>query len=70
MVAESHEAYDVHRAVGELEAEMVAAAEALEFERAAVLRDEVRELKRMLDGGAGEKGGGRRQAAKARGRRK
>ena len=49
VAAESHEAYDVHRAIGEIEAEMLEAADALEFERAALLRDEVRELKRMLE---------------------
>ena len=48
VAAESHEAYDVHRAIGEIEAEMLEAAEALEFERAALLRDEIRELKRLL----------------------
>jgi excinuclease ABC subunit B len=48
VAAESHETYDVHRAVGDLEAEMLAAADVLEFERAAMLRDEIRELKRLL----------------------
>jgi excinuclease ABC subunit B len=48
VAAESHEAYDVHRALGEIEAEMLQAADALEFERAALLRDEIRELKRLL----------------------
>ncbi len=48
VAAETHEVYDVHRTIGELEAEMLAAAEALEFERAAMLRDEIRELKSML----------------------
>ena len=48
VAAESHETYDVHRAIGELESEMLAAADALEFERAAMLRDEIRELKRLL----------------------
>jgi excinuclease UvrABC nuclease subunit len=33
--------------IGELEAEMMAAADVLEFERAAMLRDEIRELKRL-----------------------
>ncbi|HRR35165.1 MAG TPA: excinuclease ABC subunit UvrB [Kiritimatiellia bacterium] len=47
VAAESHETYDLHRAIGELEADMLAAAEALEFERAAMLRDEIRELKRL-----------------------
>jgi len=46
VAAESSEAYDVHQALGELESEMLAAAEALEFERAAMLRDEIRELKK------------------------
>lgn len=50
VAAESHETYDVHRAMGELEAEMLQAADALEFERAAMLRDEIRELRRMLEG--------------------
>ena len=40
---------DLARRISELEGEMLAAAEALEFERAAVLRDEIRELKRATD---------------------
>ena len=44
VVRESGFEYDVHRALHEVEREMVEAAEALEFERAAVLRDELREL--------------------------
>ena len=44
VVRESGFEYDVHRAINEVEREMVEAAEALEFERAAVLRDELREL--------------------------
>jgi excinuclease ABC subunit B len=69
VAAESHEAYDVHRAIGDLEREMLQAADALEFERAALLRDEVRELRRLLaPGGKGDapvkppKGAGRRMA--------
>ncbi|MDX9867187.1 MAG: excinuclease ABC subunit UvrB [Kiritimatiellia bacterium] len=46
--AESSEAYDLCRAIADTEAEMIAAAEALEFERAALLRDDLRELKRLL----------------------
>ena len=45
MVAESQEAYDVQRVLADLEREMVEAANALEFERAAMLRDEIRQLK-------------------------
>ncbi len=52
VAAESHETYDVHRAIAEVEREMLAAADALEFERAALLRDEIRELRRMLGGQA------------------
>jgi excinuclease ABC subunit B len=48
VAAETHEVYDVHQTISELEAEMLAAAEVLEFERAAMLRDEIRELKAML----------------------
>jgi excinuclease ABC subunit B len=52
VVREAREDYDVHRAVEEIEREMLEAAEAMEFERAAVLRDEWRELKRGMGGGA------------------
>ncbi len=54
VAAETPETYDVHRTLGELEGEMVRAAEALEFERAALLRDELRELRRVLEGGGDE----------------
>ncbi|MGO8838845.1 MAG: excinuclease ABC subunit UvrB [Limisphaerales bacterium] len=43
---------DLTETVKELESEMLAAAENLEFEKAALLRDQIKELKRMLDGGA------------------
>ena len=48
VVRESGVEYDVHRAINEIEREMLEAAEALEFERAAVLRDELRELQRSI----------------------
>ena len=48
VVAESEEQYDVCQTIGQLEKEMLNAADALEFERAAVLRDELKELKKML----------------------
>jgi len=44
-VAEDAEAYDVAATIEALEREMVEAAGALEFERAAALRDEIRELR-------------------------
>ncbi len=50
IAAESREEYDVHQVIAELESEMMQAADALEFERAAMLRDEARELRRMLGG--------------------
>ena len=48
-VAESQEAYDIERVISDLESEMLQAAEALEFERAAELRDEIRELRHGLE---------------------
>jgi excinuclease ABC subunit B len=44
---------DIAETVRELEQEMLAAANNLEFEKAALLRDQIRELKRALDGGKG-----------------
>jgi excinuclease ABC subunit B len=49
VVREAREDYDVHNAVQELEREMLEAAAALEFERAAVLRDEWKELKKGMN---------------------
>ncbi len=43
--AEEGEDYDVHEAIRQLEQEMLEAASALEFERAAVLRDQIKTLK-------------------------
>lgn len=42
------EDYDVTRVIGELEAEMMEAASSLEYERAALLRDQIQELKTRL----------------------
>lgn len=50
VVRESGVEYDVYQAINEIEKEMLEAAEALEFERAAVLRDELMELKRGVEG--------------------
>ena len=41
---------DLSDTIRELEQEMVAAANNLEFEKAALLRDQVKELKRTLEG--------------------
>jgi excinuclease ABC subunit B len=43
--------FDVVETLRELEAEMVEAANQLEFEKAALLRDQIRELKRTTEGG-------------------
>ncbi|MCL1920166.1 MAG: excinuclease ABC subunit UvrB [Kiritimatiellaeota bacterium] len=45
IAAESHEAYNVHTVISDLEREMLEAADALEFERAAMLRDEIKVLR-------------------------
>jgi excinuclease ABC subunit B len=41
---------DVAQTISELEAEMIKAAEDLKFEKAALLRDQIKELKRMVNG--------------------
>lgn len=46
--------FDLTETLRELEQEMLEAANNLEFEKAALLRDQIRELKRSLDGGAKE----------------
>ena len=42
---------DLTETINELEDEMLAAANELKFEKAALLRDQIKELKRMMDGG-------------------
>jgi excinuclease ABC subunit B len=42
---------DLTETIKELESEMLAAANDLKFEKAALLRDQIKELKRMIDGG-------------------
>jgi excinuclease ABC subunit B len=49
-LAESGVDIDLNETVKELEEEMLGAANNLEFEKAALLRDQIRELKRALDG--------------------
>jgi len=49
VVRESGVDYDVQNAMCEIEREMLEAADALEFERAAVLRDELMELRRLAE---------------------
>lgn len=45
ILAEDEEGYDLHETIQALEKEMMEAADSLEFERAAMLRDEIKELK-------------------------
>ncbi len=45
VVREAGADYDVQTVIGEMEAEMLAAADAMEFERAALLRDQIAELR-------------------------
>jgi excinuclease ABC subunit B len=67
---------DISETIKELEGEMLTAANNLEFEKAALLRDQVRELKRSLDGAAPAAGaktglvsyGNERLASRGRGR--
>jgi excinuclease ABC subunit B len=51
VVRESGEAYDVHEVIREMEGEMLEAAKALEYERAALLRDQIMELRAVLKTG-------------------
>ncbi len=53
MVAESGGSYDVKEVLREMESEMVAAANSLEYERAAMLRDQITELRAALPTEAG-----------------
>jgi excinuclease ABC subunit B len=50
MLNESGADIDIAATIRELEQEMIAASNNLEFEKAALLRDQVRELKRAMDG--------------------
>ena len=55
------EEFDIHEAIQDIEREMLEAAEALEFERAAILRDQLFELKNALKPGSGHAPGKRNQ---------
>ncbi len=64
--------FDVTETILELETDMLAAAEKLEFEKAALLRDQINELKRGLAGAPPEKGARKvcyTKGGKRRGRR-
>ena len=65
VVREAGEDYDIHKAIQDIEREMLEAAEALEFERAAILRDQLFELKNALKPGSA-RAPGKRPQRKAR----
>jgi len=71
---ESVENFDLTETVRELEGEMVEAANNLEFEKAALLRDQIRELKHRLSGAETKAPGAHARAvsyaAKSKGRRR
>jgi excinuclease ABC subunit B len=60
LVRENGEDYDVHEVIRQMRQEMIEAAEALEYERAAVLRDQIRELEQAAAGGRSGPAAGRR----------
>jgi excinuclease ABC subunit B len=77
LLRESGADFDVTETIRELEEEMLAAANNLEFEKAALLRDQIKELKRTVEGVAAaspgaasrisySKGGKRKQPSRAR----
>jgi excinuclease ABC subunit B len=61
---------DLTQTIAELESEMLKAAEDLHFEKAALLRDQIKELKRMLDGGHPDETAKPASYGKAGGRRR
>jgi excinuclease ABC subunit B len=61
-LAESGVDIDLSETIKELEEEMIGAANNLEFEKAALLRDQIRELKRSLEGSQPAKPAGTTQA--------
>jgi excinuclease ABC subunit B len=69
MLRESGVDIDLSETIRELEEEMVGAANNLEFEKAALLRDQIRELKRTLNGEAPAKPAGGTHYGKSGGKR-
>ncbi len=72
VLAEAGVDVDIGNTIKELEEEMLTAANNLEFEKAALLRDQIRELKRAIDGSkpaADAKGGSARQVSYGDGRK-
>ena len=61
---------DINETIKELEEEMLAAANNLEFEKAALLRDQIRELKRAIDGSEPAKGSSKQRGSYRKGKRR
>jgi excinuclease ABC subunit B len=70
VINESGANFDVTETLRELEQEMLEAANNLEFEKAALLRDQVRELKRTYGGQTGEGAPKQQPTSYGRGRRR
>jgi excinuclease ABC subunit B len=70
VLRESGEDYNIHQVIEELEKEMLEAAEALEFERAAILRDQLLELKAGVSTESGTAKGPSGPGKSKRGRKK
>jgi excinuclease ABC subunit B len=69
LLRESGVDIDINETVKELEEEMLAAANNLEFEKAALLRDQIRELKRAVDGSEPVKGATKRPVSYGKSRK-
>ena len=61
---------DINETIKELEEEMRAAANNREFEKAALLRDQIRELKRAIDGSEPAKGSSKQRGSYRKGKRR
>jgi excinuclease ABC subunit B len=70
VINESGPNFDVTETLRELEEEMLAAANNLEFEKAALVRDQIRELKRTYGGEAGQQPAKERSVSYGKGRRR
>lgn len=69
VINESGGNFDVTETLRELEEEMLAAANNLEFEKAALVRDQIRELKRTYGGATGEPAAPQKPVSYRKGRR-
>ena len=70
MINESGANFDVTETLRELEQEMLEAANNLEFEKAALVRDQIRELKRTYGSETGQQPAKERSVSYGRGKRR